>query len=236
MSPKNARLKTNGDQNSRSAIWTDATLGFLNGKFPIGIRCRGKFKVSLSILLELSLPWCRIYRGLGQELVLFFRTNIVAVDRMLPRVLGLDTFLFENHLVVELLWPRRERRARRITVALSNIFDVCQRVSSQKLLLSMSLELALSRCRIYRGFLDCPIFSLRSFNSMINIMDVKTIPWYDFVFSSLVFHDEMLFKIECTRSEVASFDFIGIGFVAMSYISRILGLSYIFLKILLCAF
>ena len=46
-------------------------------------------------------------------------------------------------------------------MALSNIFDVCQRVASQKLLLSMSLELALSRCRIYRGFLDCLIFSLR---------------------------------------------------------------------------
>ena len=65
-----------------------------------------------------------ICRGLGQELVLLFRINIVAVDRMLPRVLALDTFFFENHLVVELLWPRRERRARIIVAMKFEIFNL----------------------------------------------------------------------------------------------------------------
>ena len=33
--------------------------------------------------------------------------------------------LFKNHFVVELLWPRRERRARMIAVVMSNIFNLC---------------------------------------------------------------------------------------------------------------
>ena len=41
MSPKNARLETNGDQSSSTTIRTDATLGFSNGKFSILIRYRG---------------------------------------------------------------------------------------------------------------------------------------------------------------------------------------------------
>jgi len=58
---------------------------------------------------------------------------------------------------------------------------------------------------------------------------MKTIPWYDFVFSSLVFHDEMLFKTERGRSEVACFYF-GASFVAMACMSRILGLASTFLR------
>ena len=156
-----------------------------------------------------------ICRGLGQELVLLFRINIVAVDRMLPRVLALDTFFFENHLVVELLWPRRERRARRITVALSNIFNVLSKSCKSEVAPFNVIGTSFVAMCICRGFSDCRVFSLRSFNLMINIMDVKTMLWYDFVSSSLVFHGEMLFINECTRSEVAPFNFIGPCFVAM---------------------
>jgi len=87
-----------------------------------------------------------------------FRINIVAVDRMLPRVLGLDTFLFENNLVVEFLWPRRERRARMITVVFSNIFDILSKSCNQKLLVSI-FEQTLSRWRVCRGFSDWLVFS-----------------------------------------------------------------------------
>ena len=40
------------------------------------------------------------------------------------QILELNSLQFENHLVVELLWPCRERRARMITVAWSNVFNV----------------------------------------------------------------------------------------------------------------
>ena len=70
---------------------------------------------------------------------------------------------------------------------------------------------------------------LRFFYLLLNIVDMKTILCYDFVFSSLVFHDEMLFKTERGRSEVVRFYF-GVSFVAMACISRILGLASIFLR------
>jgi len=169
MSPKNARLKTNGDQNSRSAIWTDTTLGFLNGKFSIGIRYRGKFKVSFHVIgasfvamAYVSRTWIRTCST--------FRINIVAVGRTLPQILELDILLFENHLVIELLCPRRERRARMITVAFSNVFDV----------LSKSCKSEVARFYFGASFVAMACMSrilglastfLRSFNLLLNIVD-----------------------------------------------------------------
>ena len=47
--------------------------------------------------------------------------NVVAMASM-SQIL-MVALLFENHFVVELLWPRRERRARMNPVVVSNIFN-----------------------------------------------------------------------------------------------------------------
>ena len=90
MSPKNARLETNGDQNSSARIRTDATIGLQKVSYQFG----SEAEASPQFLNGYASPrWldCR-----GFKLV---------------------SLLFGNHFVVELLWPRRERRAR-ISVAM----------------------------------------------------------------------------------------------------------------------
>jgi len=129
------------------------------------------------------------------------RINIVAVDGMLSRILGLDTSLFENHLVVELLWPCRERRARMITVAWSNVFNVLS--ANFKSGAAYSNSIGSKLCRDVWYVADSRIIFLRFLNLLLNIVDVKTMPWYDYVLSSLVLADEMLLETEHSSSEAA---------------------------------
>ena len=78
MSPKNARLETNGDQNSSTPIRTDATIGFRKVSFQL----QSGAEVSASFHL-----WNKSRR---------------AMDRADCQLVSLS---FGNHFVVELLWP-----------------------------------------------------------------------------------------------------------------------------------
>ena len=143
------------------------------------------------------------------------------------QILELNSLQFKNHLVVELLWPRRERRARMIAVVeldilnlLSTNFQIrirCRGSSSSLFgvnivaMASTSRILALtelmepdseSNTRFNFGInvvamagtsrTQLVSLLLRFLNLLFNILNRKTKLQYDFVFSSLVFHNKML--------------------------------------------
>ena len=159
MSPKNARLKTNGDQSSSARIRTDATLGFSKGKLSIWIRSRGKFTVRCRVKYSFHFEICVVAMAGTSRTRMRTRSKFginFGATAGTSQILELNSLQFENHLVVELLWPRRERRARMIAVVeldilnlLSTNFQIRIRCRGSS---SSLLELTSSRWLVRRGF------------------------------------------------------------------------------------
>ena len=150
----------------------------------------------------------------------------------------LVSLLFGNHFVVELLWPRRERRARMIVTVGFKIFNLLStsvisepdaedsprfiygigivamdRILSRVLELTESIEsdaeanprfvfetsvVAVGRILPRIQLVD---LILRFLNLLFNVVNGKRKLWYDFVPSSLVFHDKMLSQERYKRTE-----------------------------------
>ena len=109
MSPKNARLKTNGDQSSSARIWTDATLGFLKGKLSIRIRSRGKFTVRCRVKYSFHFEICVV--AMAGTLRTRMRTRSkfginFGATAGTSQILELNSLQFENHLVIDYLPPK----------------------------------------------------------------------------------------------------------------------------------
>ena len=119
--------------------------------------------------------------------------NVVAMASM-SQIL-MVALLFENHFVVELLWPRRERRARMNPLVVSNIFNALLTIFKIR-----------TRCRVLTRFMfEVNVVAMASMSQVLNffdllycIVDTKTKPWHDFVFSSLVLYE----KEECGKFRV----------------------------------
>ena len=135
----------------------------------------------------------------------------------------IDNLQFGNHFVVELLWPRRERRARVIAVVEFGFLN----------LLSTNFNIKIR----YRGKssfhfrgINIVVMSgmsriLEILNWLFNVVNEETKLLHDIVFRSLVFHNKMLFK-ETSKFRVRcrdkfSFHLCGINIVAMSGMLRI---------------
>ena len=94
-----------------------------------------------------------------------------------------------------------------ITVAWSNIFNVLS--ANYKSEAAYSNSIGSKHCRDDWYVADSRINFLRFLNLLLNIVDVKTMPWYDFVLSSLVLADEMLLKTERGSSEATRSNSVG---------------------------
>ena len=94
-----------------------------------------------------------------------------------------------------------------ITVAWSNVFNVLS--ANFKSGAAYSNSIGSKLCRDVWYVADSRIIFLRFLNLLLNIVDVKTMPWYDYVLSSLVLADEMLLETEHSSSEAAYSNSIG---------------------------
>ena len=159
MSPKNARLETNGDQNSSTAIWTDATIGLQKVSYQFGSEAEASPQFLYGYASSRWLD-CR-----GFKLV---------------------SLLFVNHFVVELLWPRRERRARIIVAMKFEILNLLstnsKSISEAETSSQFPFEYTSSRWLDYRGY--------GIFGFVIQRCEWRIKWWHDFVPSSLVLHDK----------------------------------------------
>ena len=198
MSPKNARLETNGDQNSSARIRTDATIGLQKVSYQFGSEAEASPQFLYGYASSRWLD-CR-----GFKLV---------------------SLLFGNHFVVELLRPRRERRARMIVAVKFEIFNLLSTnllsISEAEASPQFLYGYASSRwldCRGYKknqkrrlvlSFLYGICFVvmagllrvLRFLDLLFNIVNGKMKLWQDFVPSSLVFHNKMLLQERYKRIE-----------------------------------
>ena len=109
----------------------------------------------------------------------------------------LVSLLFGNHFVVELLWPRRERRARMTVTVEFEIFNLLSTNLISEPDAEASPQFPFGICVVVMAGL-LRVFVL---NLLFNVVNGKIKLWQNFVLSSLVFHNKMLLQERYERIE-----------------------------------